>query len=376
MRRDSRTGFTLIELLVVIAIIAILIGLLLPAVQKVRESAARSKCQNNLKQLGLAVANYEGAYGRLPTGGEGTLPDLSGTDFGNLPGGNPISPGNPGEYHSTQTYLLPYIEQEAIYRQINLTALYNDVSSKGQKLDANGRTVFQNVIPVFVCPSSPTEQADQWGYGYIHYSPTCYTDICPPNFPGAPNATGGFRHKPSRARGALDIMDRSVTLAGIKDGTSNTILMAEDCGRTGPPEPIYLTSYNEPVGLYSGATPAPGTQPLRAFWRWAEQDNAFGVSGDPLAWRDKVPGKAVNNNSAPFGGPPACPWTTGSQAAGASSANNCGPNDEIFGFHTGGALVVFCDGHVSFLRESTSSIVVRYLVTRDGGETIDGASDF
>src|SRR5436305_6840290 len=106
-RRFRRSAFTLIELLVVIAIIAILIGLLLPAVQKVREAAARTQCQNNLKQIALAAHNYESAYGYLPPGYQGR--DRSG------PNGDPSAAINAYNV-GTFVYLLPYVEQEPLYR--------------------------------------------------------------------------------------------------------------------------------------------------------------------------------------------------------------------------------------------------------------------
>ena len=113
-----------------------------------------------------------------------------------------------------------------------------------------------------------------------------------------------------------------------------------------------MSPYPDPMGL--------GNNGYRAFWRWAEPDTGFGVSGPPSGNM----GVAVNNNNFPINGgngPPACPWIT---------KNNCGPNDEIFSFHTAGALAVFCDGHVQMLNNSIDRRVVRMLVTPTGGETI------
>ena len=104
----KRKGFTLIELLVVIAIIAILIGLLLPAVQKVRGAAARMQCGNNLKQLGLAAFNYEGTYQRFPSGVN--LPFTT-----TVAGGPSAGPVIPGKYISLFEALLPYVEQDNLY---------------------------------------------------------------------------------------------------------------------------------------------------------------------------------------------------------------------------------------------------------------------
>ena len=318
----TRSAFTLIELLVVIAIISVLIGLLLPAVQKVREAAARSTCANNLKQLGLAVMNYESAFGKLPTGGEGTNFNTSpaSTDFDN---NNPNSfSGAVQSYHSLHTYLLPYIEQNAIYSQVNLNAYYNS------------QPVFKTAVKTFLCPSSPGLQADSAGYGYCHYAATVYTDIDP---------ITGVRNKATRKNGALH--GGGSRLADITDGTSNTILIAEDAGRT----ESFLSAYPDPTGdgAYGNSN--------RKFWRWAEQDNGFGVSGDPLGTR-----QAINNNSTPIGGPTGCRWTS----------NNCGPNDEIFSFHPSGAMVVFADGHVQFLRDSISAPQIRFMVTASDGDIV------
>src|SRR3954447_21250972 len=152
----ARRAFTLFELLVVIAIIAILIGLLLPAVQKVREAAARMTCFNNLKQLGLALHNYESSYGYFPTSGEGNSPTSP--------------PGTWMDVHSTYTQLLPYVEQDNVYKQINLNLRYNHPANAA---------AFKARIKTFLCPSNGASQDDPQGYGQADYMPVAYTDIDP-----------------------------------------------------------------------------------------------------------------------------------------------------------------------------------------------------
>jgi prepilin-type N-terminal cleavage/methylation domain-containing protein/prepilin-type processing-associated H-X9-DG protein len=326
--RIRRHGFTLIELLVVIAIIAILIGLLLPAVQKVREAAARSQCSNNLKQMGLAINNFQSTYGYLPTGGEGT-------DFVN-------SPRGPSQFDNFSFFwiILPYVEQDNVYRQMNLATTYE--GSPGNIAAA------QSVVKTFLCPSNalrPATGRDNAGFGYTDYGPTVYTDVDP---------NTGLRNTATRTNGALHWVGLNgagrlggSSIAEITDGTSSTIAVAEDCGRVEP----QVSPYLDPMGM--------GNNGYRAFWRWAEPDSGFGVSGAPAGQK----GVAVNNNASPVNGgngPPGCNWIT---------TNNCGPNDEIFSFHAG-AQVVFIDGHVEMLNSGMDARIVRMLVTANGGEVI------
>jgi prepilin-type N-terminal cleavage/methylation domain-containing protein/prepilin-type processing-associated H-X9-DG protein len=393
--RGKRPGFTLIELLVVIAIIGVLAGILLPAIQKARDAAQRSACANNLRQMGIAIHGHYDAYKHYPDAGEGTLfVDPNSTAAAMPAAGNaalqdgpqPVGPGTeatpvdptgakkpttwffpngqttatppPGGSYGTGTApyttqsvftrILPFTEQGELAVQYDYTQPYNG--------SATNIAIAQNPIPLFLCPNNPlrpTTGVDSFGYGYTDYGPTVYTDIDP---------VTGVRNKNQRVCGALRGTGdgKGVTQANIQDGLSNTIAIAEDVGR-----------YEAMPGAYTDPITGQGQiGGKRCFWRWAEPDNGYGVSGDPTV----TPGdgtlqagsplnngraRVINNNKYPFGG--------SNNTAGANctwlGTTNCGPNDEVFSFHAGGANVLFMDGHVSFLSENIDAIVMRRLVS-------------
>jgi prepilin-type N-terminal cleavage/methylation domain-containing protein/prepilin-type processing-associated H-X9-DG protein len=347
--QGRRPAFTLIELLVVIAIIAVLIGLLLPAVQKVREAANRMSCSNNLKQLGLAVHNFESTYSYLPparTSGGGPAP--LNPRFGIT---NPVSTSSDGAnyvQHGYGQYLLPFVEQENLYKQYNFNRDWRDPANAD---------VVKTVLKVFVCPSAPSPQgrmdgpaltgAPSGGFGNWVAAPSDYAADNglnqnailqgfvvdqPFNYTGALRPSGWISSFTTAWNPPFYQVIEPATIASIIDGTSNTLLLVEDAGR-----PQRWLAGKLSSGRYSGAG-------------WADHDNELWTDG----WRyDGQP-------SSPQVGP--CPL-------------NCNNNNEPYAFHSGGMNVLMCDGSVRFMNQNMLIGTFAKLISAAGGE-VAGAQDF
>jgi prepilin-type N-terminal cleavage/methylation domain-containing protein/prepilin-type processing-associated H-X9-DG protein len=313
-----RWGFTLIELLVVIAIIAVLIGLLLPAIQKVREAANRLQCQNNLKQLGIAMHNYHSALGLLPPQ---TAKNLNSCCYG-----------------TWQMEILPYVEQENLW---NLYTNYGGNASTGPTYEQKSNLlVTSQRLKMFTCPSDLPNAPKSASYQGVTYNITQHNYLI--NVGNIDYAQGKDGVLPDQPAGLVFLgapFSRSAQfrIADISDGTSNTLMAAE-------------------VKIGQG-------QDFRGLTWWAE-GSGFTVYRTPNS-----PGYDYISNGS---GAPGCVPTSQNRLNSDCQARPS-PNWNVFtarSRHTGGVNVVFCDGSTHFIANTIDWTVWQALGTSRGGEVV------
>jgi prepilin-type N-terminal cleavage/methylation domain-containing protein/prepilin-type processing-associated H-X9-DG protein len=375
-----RRGFTLIELLVVIAIIAVLISLLLPAVQSAREAARRIQCTNNMKQLALALHNYISATGAMPPGIDTTVT----YPFGAGGYTNPLATWTAW---SAQALLLPYVEQAPLYNAANFN--WNCCFSSTQG-DSTNTTVRNTRIASFLCPSDGIagQQNINNYYGSIGTSTIQY--------PADGNTTGVFKVYNSAVNCG------SVTIAAITDGTSNTIAFGEGLvgdygknnnyrgnGMSAAGDSAKIVTLSMP-GNNAEANPAAvlaALQSCNAWWVTAPLGSCVGYHGcdsvglkqyDGVTWALGERGATLFNTIVPPNSKQ-YPWhSCRMDPGGAGQCLSCAPEGSSFinaqSNHPGGANFAFSDGSVRFIKDSVNMLSYQSLGTRAGGEVISADS--
>ena len=318
LSHHRKKGFTLIELLVVIAIIAILIALLLPAVQQAREAARRSTCKNNLKQIGLALHNYNETFSVFP-----------------------YATGNPGQCgfsvttnHKGWLYLLPYLEQAALYNQFNFSAATGQrntgsgVLAGGGAITSGNAALSTTILTVLLCPSDDGTRSysganDTYGAGVANTARTCYGFVVN-DANGCPNWT-----TISKTTRTMFGTNSACRMRDVKDGTSNTAAIVETT-----------------LDVVDGVTNS---------WATA-QHVGLGIKFD------SPPNININNwkccswDSTPYGRTP-IPGRLGEWGSPGST-------------HTGGMHILLADGAVRFISENLDTTTRKNLAYMADGQVL------
>lgn len=324
---ERRRAFTLIELLVVVAVIAVVVSLLLPAVQQAREAARRTQCRNNLKQLGLAYHNYESTHLQLPPSytcvHNTILPRFLGVK----------GPADDINIHTYAEFLLPYIDQGNIYNRIDFRSPYFspiDLSAAGlRNYTADNKSVVTSPISSFICPSTPRSSTSyayttsdlgvpiSWTSGVNDYSPSA--GMWGKQTQGVPGETNrGY------IDGAMSNNNSATRLSSLTDGMSNVLLMYELAGRNS----LYRNGKLVPLSTTAGGG-------------WADLWNAEN-------------------------------WLCGSNYHGTAHEGPCFVNCTneagvgMYSFHAGIVQILLCDGSVRPLNQNTNRWNIVKLVSTNG----------
>ncbi|MEO6808861.1 MAG: DUF1559 domain-containing protein [Isosphaeraceae bacterium] len=323
-RRGSSPGFTLIELLVVIAIIGVLIALLLPAVQAAREAARRSQCVNNMKQIGLALFNYESALGSFPPA---KIYSCSTTSTSNDPGGL-------GQVLNTTgfTMILNFMEQQPLYNAYNFSLPASNAINSGVNTNLVGgatsfmanTTVVGTMVSTYLCPDMtkpvPTTTASG-AYAQVNGMRGGYLFCASQYYDAYGNNYGSFLAKPDIA--IFSGNDNATQLSAVKDGTSNTCLVGESS------QDKTSTSY----GPWWGS----------GVWT-SVHGRVLPINSTSLLYGTPN-GKPVANNKKSYA------WQMGS-------------------LHPGGLNMLFADGSVKFIKDTINPVTWFSIQTMRGGEVI------
>ncbi len=329
VHKPRSRGFTLIELLVVIAIIAILIALLLPAVQQAREAARRSTCKNNLKQIGLALANYHDIYSSYPIGARAAQSGTWGPSW--------------------WAAVLPQIDQAPLFQRLNFNGVhpgwaYNGVS--GGKLNV---PIINGIrIAVMLCPSSPLPEFRNVGSAnaiapqYTGISGAVNDTNTPPQFINKPNeqyfccgCCGGGAASGLASSGGTMLRARPTKIRDMTDGASN-VMMVGECGNfvanVGQIAAGKTVQINQNHGWLMGTPSSNPKSSNRAF-------NITTIRYPPNSSQNGLPGVA----------------------------NNDGPNNGLYSAHVGGVQCVFGDGRVVFISNNINMLTLRRICSRADG---------
>ncbi len=372
----SRRGFTLIELLVVIAIIGVLVSLLLPAVQSAREAARRAQCVNNMKQIGLALHNYESTHSAFPPGRmtpdrllNGTI-DTSYTNYN--PFNGTVSPNSWTGFFSVHCHLLNYIEQVPAFNAMNFQVPNKSaiMSGGGVNISSPNYTAFALAQSTFLCPTDSNSNGGgtaENNYRYNFGGSTPYAGAT------ADNAQTTYTQT-SRGNGAFTI-SRSLKISEFRDGTSNTAVFAERTRGTGNDMNTTLPGRSDVVTWTNRSrtftidqlfidckayTPALSGFNFSSMGRFLPGSDF--ANGWPFAWYSAT----MYNHVAPpnWVGLDCGNWSAIADTPGESAIISARSE------HPGGANTLFGDGSVRFVKDSVDVSIWRAVGTRSGGEAV------